>query len=86
MLQLYGIETTMQPGTSCTASCMNALVRSSAAPTQSRINHDSQYFKMPYIALRLFGGGGEFSMRDRSLATDFVLEPRTCLSRHTFVH
>ncbi|TPX42221.1 hypothetical protein SeMB42_g05220 [Synchytrium endobioticum] len=33
--QLYGIETTMQPGTSCTASCMNtplpsALVRSSA--------------------------------------------------------
>ncbi|TPX33407.1 hypothetical protein SeMB42_g07494 [Synchytrium endobioticum] len=52
MLQLYVTEATMQPATSCTASCINpslpsALVRSSAAQTQSRINHDSlaQFFK-----------------------------------------
>ncbi|TPX48484.1 hypothetical protein SeMB42_g02989 [Synchytrium endobioticum] len=55
--QLYGIETTMQPETSCTASCMSAplpsaLVCSSAAPTQSRINHDSQFFKTRYSRLR----------------------------------
>ncbi|TPX53288.1 hypothetical protein SeMB42_g00871 [Synchytrium endobioticum] len=55
MRQLYGIEATMQPGTSCTASCMNgplpsALVRSRAAPTQSRINHDSQFLKTYKVA------------------------------------
>ncbi|TPX47830.1 hypothetical protein SeMB42_g03172 [Synchytrium endobioticum] len=51
--QLYGIETTMQPQTYCAAFCMNAflpsaLVRLSAAPTQSRINHNSQFFKIQY--------------------------------------